>query len=294
MVISTVLLIGILVVRRAGKDSTTRQQQQIKTRVLSSWEQCRFETISGKDDLAGLLDRVDIEKRTELSPLQERELRRTLVTTFLAFTAGSFEAYEEFLKPVPATINPARLTLMQKSISGEPVTLPESVFELPPELRGKKIPPMKRNPNPIKVPAEAQELLRLHFNIATENTSFLGWWQKLCTEQSLIIVEKSDSWPASFAQTLLENSRAYGTNYWGFADFSAIPIYIYSPTPRETLVGDGELIFASTRWLVALKPPDPVTPFLLRYYWNTKCGKWVPWELLLGNNERKTRIMPVF
>lgn len=291
-IITTLLLGCLIVARRLQQQSVAGNKARARMELTNYWQACHFERIA-KEHIEALLDQVPVLKRTELSPLQEKELHQTLVATFMAFTAGSYETYQQFLRPVPSSINPARLELIRKAMSGLPVTLPESTFQLPPELRGKKIPPNRPPKNPIAVPSDSEEVVKLHFSRATDGTSFRGWWESLCVTQSLVMIESSKVAPKRFSKAVMEDARDYGTNYWGIADFSLMPIYTYSMSAQDTLAADGAITFASTRWLISLKKPDPTTPFLVRYYWNSKFQKWVPWELLMGN-ERKSRITPVF
>jgi hypothetical protein len=151
---------------------------------------------------------------------------------------------------------------------------------------------IKPNEDWVELPATQPEVLHLQFMRTTQGTEYKGWWEKLSPENAKAVVKVVTAVPEEMAQRTEKGFPEFGTNFVGSTG-TAMPLYLYEETPEAVLRSEGKLTYLATHWLVALKQPDPIAPFLISFYWSTRFEKWVPLEFTRGSLDNlESKISP--
>ncbi|RME93681.1 MAG: hypothetical protein D6766_07670 [Verrucomicrobia bacterium] len=75
--------------------------------------------------------------------------------------------------------------------------------------------------------------------------------------------------------------------------FQAIPTYDCASKARQCLERNPFLVCADVCLLVKRRPPDPVAPFVIRFFWAPEDEVWIPYALGMASTYAETAIQPM-
>lgn len=200
---------------------------------------------------------MPIEKRTTLSADEEKKLFQAIYDLVMAFHFGTYEAFRNFRTPVAATFNPQTIEYYKKVLN--------KFYKGPDE----------------NIPDDPESITRLIWERNFGGGAFYHYWTKINTDKASVLVEESTELPTrlmDFARTRLNV---------GVREIP--PTFSLSRTPETIMKEEGKLLFATVYFTVSPADPDPLCPIYLRYFWDGMEKKWLPWQMVGGNAEKRKR-----
>ncbi len=270
IIASNILLFGCIKREEVQKKSLSSQQLLLKLKDLSY-------TRIADTNFAQQLSLLSIKTKLNISEEQSEKLKQSMKCMFLAFNVGNKEAYMSFRTPTGPQWK-MNLDVFNKTISK---------WKKETNYSGKE-----------NIPSETEAFEWL-INKATKGTCYKQFWQGVCFEDldsNALEFFGTPSYTTNYGVTIYDSSRfeklfvdfsekknnIYPKWAWSFIYANDI-IFSEKPNAREILSKDGKLTYADCFFFVLRQSDYLPRPIYIRFYWNSTCQVWVPFDIAFGN-----------
>ena len=217
----------------------------------------KFISVEEGDAFRQELNQIKVIDMVKVNPSQAEALKDSLHDLTMAFHAGTYDAYRKFRTPIEASFN-------EKIVSYHKTIL-EKFYKKPGEI----------------IPDEPEAIMRLIWERDFGGNAFSNYWQQITMENASITYEELGKMPAD-----LQDIAAGQIN---LGLFEIPSTFTFAKTPEILLKENGKVLFATAYFVFRPAPPDPPTPFRIRYYWDVASGKWLPWQMVSSNANKRSR-----
>ncbi len=272
VIASNILLFGCTKKEEVQKKSLSPQQLLLKLKDKSH-------TRIADTNFEQQLSLFPIKTKLNISEEQSDKLKQSLKCMFLAFNVGNKEAYMSFRTP----------------------TGPQWKMNL--DVFNNKISEWKKETNysgKENIPSETEAFEWL-LNKVSKGTCYKQFWQGVCFEDLDPNALKIFGTPPSttnYGVTIYDSSRIekllvnfseketkiYPKWAWSFIHGKDI-MFSEKPNTREILSKDGKLTYADCFFFVLRQSDYLPRPIYVRFYWNSTCQVWVPFDIAFGNKK---------
>jgi hypothetical protein len=269
---SSILLSGCTKREEIQKTSISPQQLLLKLNDLSY-------TRIADTNFAQQLSLFPIKTKLNISEEQSEKLKQSLKCMFLAFNVGNKEAYMSFRTP----------TGPQWKMNSDVFNNTISKWKKETNYSGKE-----------NIPSET-EAFELLINKVSKGTCYKQFWQGVCFEDldsKALDFFGTPSCTTNYGVTIYDSSRfeklpanlseketnIYPKWEWSFIlGYGEEIIFREKPNAREILSKEGKLTYADCFFFVLRQSDYLPRPIYARFYWNSTCQVWVPFDIAFGN-----------
>ena len=215
-----------------------------------------FVPINEGADFRQQLNQIKVIDNAKVGSTRAEDLKDSLYDLIMAFHLGTYEAYRKFRTPIQADFN-EKIVDYHKSIL-------ERFYKKPGEA----------------LPDEPEAIVRLIWERDFGGNAFSNYWEQIATESASITYDEVQAMSAD-----LEDVAAGQIN---LGLFKIPSTFSFTNTPENILKANGKIFLATVYFVFKPTPPDPPTPFRIRYYWDPTTSQWLPWQMVSSNaNQRK-------
>jgi hypothetical protein len=243
LVAPVALLVAFFLFKRQ-EPVTAHHKRELE--LAKKWRELAYEEIWEGPEFLQKVKEIKALTNCPVSQVQLSGLYESIYNLLIAFKTGSYEDYRKFRTPVAARLNLDLLEGERESLS-------------------KKLTPGKR------LPKDPEKFFKFYVSRLNEGKGFTNYWL------GVALVD---------ASVVFEESRSHATNgLWAFADhheklglWRPNPHFLFDITPENVLERNGNLLFATVSMVIKHASPDPPYLMHIRYFWEDREQKWIPWE----------------
>ncbi|MCP5516950.1 MAG: hypothetical protein H7A45_06785 [Verrucomicrobiales bacterium] len=244
--------------------------------IISEWEAAKFIDVADALFDTTWIDEIPTTNTTVISEAQSQALSNSIIACVRAFSSGSYDSYRAFVTPIPLSVSSNRVATMAEFLRN-PSSKP--TIGSTPEIRDPKL------AKQIVEGGSPENIHRAYFDLVSDYTSYKDYWQAIAVDSSWVTTFSAYALPTDLIELVFDKMQNVGV-------FLGLPSFDCLRRASDCLQLHQALSCADICLLVRLKAPDPVAPFVFRFFWDPEEKVWIPYGLAIANTYSNTAIQP--
>ncbi len=224
--------------------------------VASKWASLKYDEISSGSDFLEKIKLIPIQNVEKIQSVQKDQLYQSIYDLLNAFHDGTYEAYRKFRTPIPASFNSEILALDKDYI--------DKNLKKPGEI----------------LPNDSESIFKILWERINDGRpiSLTNIWNGVNLDQAYVRVDTSTNLPLDLF--------TYARNNDNIGAVHPKPSFTFDVTPASILK-TGKLTYATISLVIKHTVNDPNYAMYIRYYWDEKSSKWIPWDYVSAFSNRR-------